>query len=95
MFEGLDNALSRCTEWYSNRLSENLAKELAREVPKDPSPEIVLAEEANREGDSQPSTIPLQVQLYESEAITDRRSVFIGRACRITDPSQVRSPINL
>ena len=34
-------------------------------------------------------SIPQGIEIVEAEAITDRKSAFIGRACRITDPSQV------
>lgn len=40
-----------------------------------------------------PASIPEGIQIIEAETITDRKSAFIGRACRITDPSHVRSSL--
>ncbi|KAF8806222.1 ribosomal protein S5 domain 2-like protein [Phlegmacium glaucopus] len=36
-----------------------------------------------------PITLPTGLQIYVADPITDRRSVFVGRACRISDPSEV------
>ena len=44
-----------------------------------------------REELSRPANVelPKGVEIFVSEPVVDRKSVFIGRACRITDPSQV------
>ena len=34
--------------------------------------------------------LPEGVKLIEAEPIVDRKSVFVGRACQISHPSQVR-----
>ena len=34
--------------------------------------------------------LPEGIRLIEAEPIVDRRSVFVGRACQISHPSQVR-----
>jgi len=39
--------------------------------------------------DNIPVKLPPGVQIYEAEPITDRKSVFVGRACRIQHPSEV------
>ena len=36
-----------------------------------------------------PTALPPGLRLIEAEPIVDRKSAFVGRACRITDPSQV------
>ena len=36
-----------------------------------------------------PAEMPPGVTIVEAEPIQDRKSAFVGRACRITDPSQV------
>jgi hypothetical protein len=33
--------------------------------------------------------LPTGVQIYVADPITDRKSVFVGRACRISHPSEV------
>ena len=33
------------------------------------------------------NTLPDGVVIHVSESLSDRRSVFVGRACRVTDPS--------
>ena len=38
-----------------------------------------------------PVNIPKGIEIVEAEPIIDRKSAFVGRACRITDPSQVQS----
>lgn len=34
--------------------------------------------------------LPEGIKLIEAEPIVDRKSVFVGRACQISHPSQVR-----
>lgn len=36
-----------------------------------------------------PENFPAGAQIYITEPITDRKSVFVGRACRIHHPSEV------
>ncbi|PAV19239.1 imprinted and ancient [Pyrrhoderma noxium] len=40
------------------------------------------------------NTLPDGVVIHVSESLSDRRSVFVGRACRVTDPSAVSSIIS-
>ena len=35
------------------------------------------------------SALPEGIQMFTAEPITDRKSVFVGRACRISHPSEV------
>ena len=37
-----------------------------------------------------PVEMPAGITIVEAEPIHDRKSSFVGRACRITDPAQVR-----
>ncbi|KAE9404893.1 UPF0029-domain-containing protein [Gymnopus androsaceus JB14] len=97
VFDGLQNVLDRCVQWYEDRLSAQRAGELLREdaaesnlttrpIPSDPE-------------DAPPSSFPVDrrdivalppgIQIFEAEPILDRKSAFVGRACAITDPSQV------
>lgn len=45
--------------------------------------------EHTREMQEMEARIPEGVEIIEAEPIHDRKSVFVGRACRITDPLQV------
>lgn len=97
VFDGLQSVIERCTTWYEDHLSAEKAGELVRGDAKEqangqqadshrliephersPSPEDVIAMDALPEG----------LQLFTAEPITDRKSAFVGRACRITHPSQ-------
>ena len=39
--------------------------------------------------------LPEGIKLINAEPIVDRRSVFVGRACQISHPSQVRRVLSL
>ena len=41
------------------------------------------------EHQSLPIALPTGVQIYVADPLTDRKSVFVGRACRISHPSEV------
>ena len=47
--------------------------------------------EAEAEAAALPAEMPPGITIVEAEPIQDRKSAFVGRACRVTDPSQVRS----
>lgn len=101
VFDGLEWVKERCTEWYSTRRSEKLAGELLREDEKNLSTSTPDVEEGKDKKVSDlhdhwdealvpvPASIPQGLEIIEAEAVMDRKSAFIGRACRITDPSQV------
>ena len=97
MFDGLQNVLERCLLWYEDRLSAEKAGELVRGDAKEhdttmhtgspPENEVHVVPRETLQGP--PTSIPEGIQIIESEAITDRKSAFVGRACRISHPSQV------
>lgn len=104
VFDGLDWVKERCTAWYSTKKSEKLASELMREderhlavldVEEDKNKKVSELNDSHSEEHiaSIPASIPEGIQIIEAETITDRKSAFIGRACRITDPSHVRSSL--
>ncbi|KAF9459770.1 imprinted and ancient [Collybia nuda] len=91
VFDGLTSVIERCTTWYEEHLTAEKAGELVREDAKaqpeseriekiehSPSPEDIITI----------NTLPEGLELFTAEAITDRKSAFVGRACRITHPSQ-------
>lgn len=95
IFDGLENVREHCNTWYSEHLSEEKAHEITREEEKEsravenpsasPPPEAAIArEQMNVQVD-----LPEGVTITIAEPIVDRKSIFIGRACEISHPSQV------
>jgi hypothetical protein len=93
VFDGLENLLERAVRWYEQRLESTKASEALREQSLD----SVRGPEAGGNAtaippvsaDVQPVTLPEGIELFEAEPIIDRKSAFVGRACRISDPAQV------
>ncbi|KAH7105599.1 ribosomal protein S5 domain 2-type protein [Auriculariales sp. MPI-PUGE-AT-0066] len=95
VFDGIEFVRERCGAWYDDRLSHETAAQLQREElhPRALDDKINASQGASS---LQPTTgsghiipLPLDVKLYEAEAIIDRKSSFVGRACRISHPNQV------
>lgn len=101
VFDGLENVRERVATWYSDRLSEEKAQELVREDEKERIQEnkqskgkdthTSIRKENFSSEPKLPESLPEGLTLTASEPIVDRKSVFIARACKITDPSQVCS----
>ena len=102
MFDGLQNVLDRCVAWYEEKLSAEKAGELVRDDEKELagvngsssgtrllSPDRLEESIPAVEQESILSDLPVGVRLYVAEPITDRKSAFVGRACRIHHPSEV------
>lgn len=89
--------LERCEAWYEDKLNRETAGELLREdaltrthvlvEPNEPFASSSAADEKDRV--SLDTALPEDIKIVEAEPIVDRKSIFIGRACRISDPSQV------
>lgn len=96
VFDGLENARERCGKWYGERLSEEEALELHREDEREKGCTITSSNrlpEQDREAEASVEVrapLPIGVEFFIAEPLVERKSVFIGRACRIDDPSQVR-----
>lgn len=95
VFDGLQSVIDRCVAWYEDRSSVEKASELVREDAKEHG-DVPAASEApskhafaTEKSGNLPVAMPDGVEIIESEAITDRKSAFVGRACRISHPSQV------
>ncbi|KAF8530919.1 ribosomal protein S5 domain 2-type protein [Gautieria morchelliformis] len=95
VFDGLQHVLELCSTWYGQRLSEEAAGDLIREEERShragSSDVHRLDAPIVEEQVSLPAAVLEGVELIEAEPIIDRKSMFIGRACRITHPSQVAS----
>lgn len=103
VFDGLESVKERCAEWFSQKKSEKLAGELLREdergppagldsaleVGKDKKKIVELEEHVDALIAPLAVGIPEGIEIIVAEPITDRKSAFVGRACRITDPAQV------
>jgi len=102
VFDGLQNVVELCVAWYEDRLSQEKVGGLIREDAKDRA-----STPANQRSSVEPmqnvliteaptdvfAVMPDDIQIVESEPITDRKSTFVGRACQISHPSQVYSKI--
>ena len=97
VFDGLQSVLERVVNWYEQRLESNKAGEVLRVQN-----HSRLLETAEAEGNPSTSSIALPntqtvallegINLVEAEPVVDRKSAFVGRACRISDPAQVNAP---
>jgi hypothetical protein len=105
VFDGAQNVLERCEKWYGEQLSLEEGRRLEREEEKErgesrrPAPLTANKDEEVHEEDDaihdfgdDDASMPEGVQFYVAEPIQDRKSTFIGRACRLSHPSQV-SPL--
>ncbi|KZT29398.1 imprinted and ancient [Neolentinus lepideus HHB14362 ss-1] len=102
VFDGLQNVLERCVGWYEDRLTAEKAAELMRE-DLESHQESHSVSSANRRaqvnghgngGGTQPVSLPPGVQMFTAEPITDRKSSFVGRSFKLSDPSQVPDILN-
>lgn len=99
VFDGLQNVLERCEAWYEDKLNREAAGELLRDdalsqnhvlIESDKPPTAPsLPSDTEKDRVSFDNILPEGIKIVEAEAIVDRRSVFVGRACRISHPSQV------
>ncbi|KIL70366.1 hypothetical protein M378DRAFT_619358 [Amanita muscaria Koide BX008] len=96
-FDGLQNVIERCTSWYEERLSADKASELLRMDAKEdkmveskPSVSARPGTEIGGQGDASSALdLTTGIEVFVADPIVDRKSVFVGRACRLTDPTQV------
>jgi hypothetical protein len=96
VFDGVQNVIEHCVGWYEHRFSKDIAVE---QPPGDSTEQTDTSSESPEPETRTPDLslapsveIPEQCEVIEAEAIMDRKSVFVGRACRITHPSQVALP---
>jgi hypothetical protein len=89
VFDGLQTVLERVLHWYEQRLESKRAGEALREQ-NHPSPHLTDPEKPSVSAslNTQSTALPEGIKLFEAAPIVDRKSTFIGRACRISDPAQ-------
>ena len=95
VFDGLQSVLESVVHWYEQRLESKRAGEALREQSH-PSLDLTKPEAGGSTPvpaslDTQSIALPEGIRLVEAAPIVDRKSAFIGRACRISDPAQVSS----
>lgn len=105
IFEGIERAREECDDFLNTKLTELDAKkavddhttqedlELARKLQLEEDASEALAA-TPRQVERQQAKLPEGCKLFTSEPIMDRKSVFIGHACRITSPSDVSQVVN-
>ena len=100
VFDGLENVREKCGRWYQEQLSEKAAGEMVREETKEAKASVGSGDPigppedvpSTRSTTSEPQVsveLPEGLEIIEAEPIVDRKSSFVGRACRITSPDQV------
>ncbi|TBU43309.1 ribosomal protein S5 domain 2-type protein [Dichomitus squalens] len=98
VFDGLEWVKERCVEWLRERFSERKVGQLLREDERARGHDALRHESEDKTGDGgmvhaavvdTPVQMPTGINIFEAEPIQDRKSSFVGRACRITDPAQV------
>ncbi|EJD01342.1 UPF0029-domain-containing protein [Fomitiporia mediterranea MF3/22] len=94
IFDGLENVRERVAKWFEGRVSEEAALNFVREDEAERINESKPSTSTNARkivgiASKEPEPLPKGLVLSVSEPIVDRKSVFVGRACRISDPSQV------
>jgi hypothetical protein len=100
VFDGLENVREKCGRWYQDQLSEKAAGEMVREETKEAKSLLASNDltgppegvSSARSAISEPQNsveLPEGLEIIEAEPVVDRKSSFVGRACRITSPDQV------
>ncbi|KAI9513362.1 ribosomal protein S5 domain 2-type protein [Russula earlei] len=94
VFDGLQSVLEIIVHWYEQQIESKKAGEALREQNHPSSqlmesPEIDSSTSIPASLNTQQVTLPEGVKLVEAEPIVDRKSAFVGRACRISTPEQV------
>jgi len=106
VFDGLQSVLERSEAWYEDKLNREKVGELIREDASGRDSALQESVESTKEhGEGlgrvsrpiptlQDVALPEGIKLINAEPIVDRRSVFVGRACQISHPSQVPLILN-
>jgi hypothetical protein len=89
VFDGLQSVVERCTVWYEDRLNAEKASELLRADEKEERKVVEAVETRVPVVQVVEDALPVGIEMHVAEPIVDRKSVFVGRACRITDVNQV------
>ncbi|TFY50464.1 hypothetical protein EVJ58_g11039, partial [Rhodofomes roseus] len=99
VFDGVEWVRETCARWLEERMSERRAGEIlrederadARDEPEEAEGRVKAVEERVKSVEQleAEARMPEGVEFVVAEPIVDRKSVFIGRACQITHPSQV------
>jgi len=97
VFDGLQSVLEMVVHWYEQSVESKKAGEALRgQTHSHPrTPQLIEKPETDDSAlipvslNTQPVALPESIRLFEAEPILDRKSAFVGRACRISDLAQV------
>lgn len=91
VFDGMESVRELCARWYTERLTDEKANDSHDGESFDTHNVLPRLEDKIKEyvAEFTESTLPSGIHIVEAQPIIDRKSAFVGRACRITDPSQV------
>jgi hypothetical protein len=104
VFEGIERAREQCDAYLISKLADIDEKkitdfhstqddlEIARHLQYEE--EIIQAESQLRTVKLEEAKLPEGCKLFTSDPITDRKSVFIGHACRIKSPAEVSQVVD-
>jgi hypothetical protein len=95
VFDGVQSVIDRCVLWYEEKLNENAIGRALEGKQEDIAPTLQSTSTTTKQPAPVSALMPQGVQMFVAEAITDRKSSFVGRACRISEPSQVIRYLNL
>jgi hypothetical protein len=89
VFDGLQNVIERCTDWYKDRIGQEANVDPDVTCTAAPTLDSVHLDHVLPVAQTLPPTLE-GIEIFEAESIIDRKSVFVGRACRILHPDQAR-----
>lgn len=90
VFEGLESVISHCTRWMENQTADFAKRNFSVPETNMSLPNLPYPDDQPQGTNSDPLPHHQHIEMYLAEPIVDRKSVFIGRACAITHPSEVR-----
>jgi hypothetical protein len=92
VFDGLQNVVESCSHWYEDHFNKESTYALSQRESPESNTDNLSPDFEVRATPIPPTIIYGGCEITEAEAITDHKSVFVGRACQITDPAQVDLP---
>jgi len=104
VFEGIERAREECDSFLNDKLSDlenkkvnddhTTQEDLEHARQQQNEEDTARAEALPRIAHQIEAELPKGCKLYASEPILDRKSVFIGHACKITSPADVSRVVN-
>jgi hypothetical protein len=89
IFDGITWVHDQCLSWYERRLSQNADSNAKHPSSFSQSPNPDQTSPTDGGLSSHHTVLPTHIRIVEADPIVDRKSTFVGRACAISDPSEV------